>query len=139
MSNQVNDRYVCSDAKCGCELEVKRPCSMVPSGTATLATSQNAAEPQDIGEVQADRSFGGEPISTPGDFGSQGAGAEGLFGTSGGSNEPVSNQGRYGSSIEKSFAHTEHRFVAKSPTCFCGKPMREAGIGVPVNARAARV
>ena len=28
MSNQIGDRYTCSDPNCGCEIELKKPCNM---------------------------------------------------------------------------------------------------------------
>lgn len=29
MANQMGDRYVCSDASCGCEVEIRKPCQLL--------------------------------------------------------------------------------------------------------------
>jgi hypothetical protein len=70
-------------------------------------------------------------ISTQGDYGSQGATGEGLFGTSGSGGSSMTSGG-YGSKItheSDSYSTPGYRAVAsdseiRSFSCFCGKPMR---------------
>lgn len=42
MSNQIGDRYTCSDPNCGCEIEVKHPCNM----TDVTGDSEEVEEPE---------------------------------------------------------------------------------------------
>ncbi len=113
MNTQVGERYKCSDANCACEIEVTKPSRMQHESfgsnsmnTGSLndraqsnhpiggqATSETGASPTGVGSLRNVESAG---ISTPGDFGSQGATGEGVFGTSGG-NQRSTASGRLGS------------------------------------------
>lgn len=100
MQAQVGDRYQCSE--CGCEVQVMNAGSMEEDDVM-----------EDSSEEQSDESIGGSAtgetgagtlrkaetsgISTPGDFGSQGATGERIFGTSGGGQRSTMS-GRLGSS-----------------------------------------
>jgi hypothetical protein len=94
-----------------------------------------------VGSLRNAESFG---ISTPGDFGSQGATGEGVFGTSGG-NQRSTSSGRLGSTTGSSIK-SDPRSVSSTSNietgsagesnfyCACGQPMQKAQ-----SSRAARV
>jgi hypothetical protein len=106
MKTRVGERYQCSDPDCGCEIEITTPSRM------SAESSMNSPMSSSMREFDDDRSIGGSAtgetgpgtlrnaessgISTPGDFGSQGATGEGVFGTSGG-NQRSTMSGRLGS------------------------------------------
>jgi hypothetical protein len=105
MHTRVGERYQCSDPDCGCEIEITTPSRMSSS-------SMNEPMAGTMRDSDEDRSIGGSAtgetgagtlrhaessgISTPGDFGSQGATGEGVFGTSGGGQRSTMS-GRLGS------------------------------------------
>jgi hypothetical protein len=156
MNTQVGERYKCSDANCACEIEVTKPSRMQNEnfGSGSMnAGSMNAGSMSDrsqtnqpmAGSVTEDTGVGSlrnaesAGISTPGDFGSQGATGEGVFGTSGGnqrstasgrlgsiksttlkSDSPAGSQRSTTSSIETGAA-SESNFY-----CVCGQPMQKA-------------
>lgn len=107
MKTRVGERYQCSDPSCGCEIEITSPSRM--SADSSMGGSYSGSMPGSgenrsiggsaTGETGAgtlrDAESGG--ISTPGDYGSQGATGEGVFGTSGG-NQRSTMSGRFGSS-----------------------------------------
>jgi hypothetical protein len=107
MNAQVGERYRCSDANSGCEIEVTSPGRMqnesygigsLDSNSQSRSSNQkpiggSATEETGVGSLRNAESAG---ISTPGDFGSQGATGEGVFGTSGG-NQRSTASGRLGS------------------------------------------
>jgi hypothetical protein len=156
MNAQVGERYRCSDANCGCEIEVTSPGRMqnesygagsVNTGSQSRSTNEkpiggSATEETGIGSLRNAESAG---ISTPGDFGSQGATGEGVFGTSGG-NQRSTMSGRLGSttgSSLKSGSHSSGGSTSNIETlssgesnfyCACGQPMQKAQSG-----RAARM
>src|SRR6202047_559722 len=106
MNAQVGERYRCSDSNCGCEIEV--------TSSGRLGNESYGASPVNTGSQRSpsERPIGGSvtdetgvgslrnaestSVSTPGDFGSQGATGEGVFGTSGG-NQRSTASGRLGS------------------------------------------
>jgi len=125
MSNQIGDRYSCSDPNCGCEIEIQRPCNMVPSDP--------ASEVADTAPSRKD--FRSEGVSTTGDFGDQGSKGEGTFGTVGSGDRSATTSGRYdteGTRVRET-AHSSGRAL----TCFCGSAMTEIGTGRQ-RAQAAR-
>jgi hypothetical protein len=155
MRGQVGERYRCSDPECGCEIEVKSA-----STTSTEANLGGASEPSEnrSGVSPSDETGTGSlrnaesgGISTPGDFGSQGATGEGVFGTSGGSQRSTMS-GRLGSiagafksdradssavslnsgsSIAGGSAHDDSGLIVGDEdegfSCCCGEPMVRSG------------
>src|SRR5471030_262210 len=99
MKTSTGDRYTCSDPSCGCEVEVKNPSRHQTEVGTNTARSANAGTPYvDSTDVDTLRSEATESTSSQGDFGSQGATSEGMFGTSG-AGTSFTTQGRYGSSV----------------------------------------
>jgi len=105
MSNQIGDRYTCSDPNCGCEIEVKSPCNMFDGRSASGNPVGEAANPSsgrptsthtsEVGPVAGD-------ISNLGNSSSPTATGQGVFGASGSGSESATRQGRYGSDVQKS-------------------------------------
>src|SRR3984893_720274 len=155
MNTQVGERYKCSDANCACEIEVTKSSRMQNEGfgsssmnTGSLnersqtnqpiggsATGETGASPTGVGSLRNAESAG---ISTPGDFGSQGATGEGVFGTSGGNRRSTAS-GRLGSttgSTLKSGSQGSQRASTSNIEigsrgesnfyCVCGQPMHKA-------------
>jgi hypothetical protein len=140
MSNQVGDVYSCSDPNCGCEVQIQRPCSMSASGGSSSKTSRGgtsdtteagSSAPAFQGSTNAART---EAISTPADYGDQGASGEGMFGTAG-SGRSATTSGRYDTGSTRPLAggsdvstrpSDPQTASSGSMTCFCGSPMRVA-------------
>jgi len=80
MSNQIGDRYTCSDPNCGCEVAIEGPCN---ADAASTRPGSGSSESDATAFHGATRSSGDENISTVGDFDSRGASGEGLYGTTG--------------------------------------------------------
>lgn len=155
MNAQVGERYRCSDSNCGCEIEVtstgrmqNESFSVGPVNTGSQSRSSNerpiggsATEETGVGSLRNAESAG---ISTPGDFGSQGATGEGVFGTSGG-NQRSTASGRLGSTTgsslrsgSRSSSSTSNIETGSSGEsdfyCACGQPMQKTQ-----SSRAARM
>jgi len=102
MSNQIGDRYTCSNTNCGCEIEVKRPATGAESaGTSSGRRTINfdddidkADTIMDTAYVRAEDAALPKPRSGPGS-----------------ENERKANE-------------------MPVPRCFCGSAMREVGEGV---------
>ncbi len=120
MSNQIGDRYTCSDPKCGCEVVIENPCGMLAASNRGTRDMDNVAE-SDIDEPIR-QEFPSENIATPG-FVSQGATAEGFFGTVGGSDRSATASGRY--DTEGTVLREATSRPAATLTCFCGHEMRQ--------------
>ena len=164
MRSQVGERYRCSDQDCGCEIEVKSASNVSGdepvAGTAGLNESEESIGGAATGETGAGslRNAESSGISTPGDFGSQGATGEGVFGTSGG-NQRSTMSGRLGSTTGAfKSSHTgspavnldsgssiaggddSGLFVADEVdtfSCCCGAPMVKSGTADRGIGRAA--
>lgn len=125
MSNQVGDRYSCSDPECGCEVEIARPCSM----------SSSEDDVAETGSTPRRRDFRSEPTSTTGDYGSQGATGEGVFGGAGTGDRSATASGRYDTEstmredAELNDAEASESEVSGYLICFCGNEMRKVGSG----------
>src|ERR1700732_3821060 len=145
MNAQVGERYRCSDSNCGCEIEV--------TSSGRLGNESYGASPVNTGSQRSpsERPIGGSvtdetgvgslrnaesaSVSTPGDFGSQGATGEGVFGTSGG-NQRFTASGRLGSttgsSLKSSSQTSRTSNIEAGSTgesnfyCACGQPMHKA-------------
>jgi len=116
MSNQMGDRYACSDPNCGCEIKIERPCGMFSSeGSAVVA------------DAPFRREFRSEGVSTTGDYGDQGASGEGTFGTAGSSDRSATASGRYDTEATRMHPTAGASGRTLSLTCFCGRAMREVG------------
>jgi hypothetical protein len=110
MSNQTGDRYMCSNATCGCEIEVKRPAAGaestgVTSGRRSVRLDDDLAKSDtimDVAYVRPEDADLPRPRSGPGQ-----------------ENERRANE-------------------LPVPRCFCGSPMQEVGEGV-VKTRVASV
>jgi hypothetical protein len=125
MSNQVGDRYACSDPNCGCEVEIRRPYS----GETMSEAAGTTVRPSGY-------EYRSEPISTSDDFGgSQGATGEGTFGTAGTSDPGALGSGRYDN--ESTRLHESRRPAARTLTCFCGSKMTQ--VGTQQRAHAAQI
>jgi hypothetical protein len=117
MSNQIGDRYTCSDPNCGCEIQINSPCRMFDGRSATTTHVEEASNPGSARPTSTHTSEVGPVagnISNLGDSGSPTSTGEGVFGTSGGGSESATRQGRYGSDVRK---------AASSPVT----PMRTSG------------
>jgi hypothetical protein len=149
MNAQVGERYRCSDANCACEIEVTSPgrtqnesygANSISSGSQNRSSSETAIGGSATEETRAGslRNAESATISTPGDFGSQGATGEGVFGTSGG-NQRSTASGRLGSttgstlksgsqgSQRASTSNIETGSTGESNFyCACGQPMYKA-------------
>ena len=110
MSNQTGDRYTCSNAICGCEIEVKRP-AMGAESTGQTSGRRSVKLDDDLGKsdtimdvayVRPEDAHLPAPRSGPGQ-----------------ENERKANE-------------------MPVPRCFCGSPMEEVGEGV-AKARVASV
>lgn len=102
MSNQAGDRYMCSNANCGCEIEVRIPAAEAEStGKSSGRRSVRIDDDLDKSDTIMDVTY-----VRPEDAGlpkpRSGPGAE---------NERKANE-------------------MPVPLCFCGSPMREVGEGV---------
>jgi hypothetical protein len=156
MNAQAGERYKCSDANCGCEIEVTNPgrTQQESSGSSSMnagSFNEKSRSNQPLGAsgtgetgVGSLRNAESAGISTPGDFGSQGATGEGVFGTSGG-NQRSTASGRLGSttgsslkpgSQSSSTSNIETGSAGRSSFyCACGQPMHKAQSA----SRAARM
>ncbi len=149
MSNQVGDRYECSDPNCGCRVEIERPCGIHSadrrgaSAESVIDDATTNSSSSFQGASRADRTD--TVISTPGDFGAQGASGERTFGSSASGRSAVGS-GRYdnytsrGASAE-SDARTSSRGnagVTDELRCFCGSPMKLSS-AANRNSQAARM
>jgi hypothetical protein len=150
MSNQTGDRYTCTDPNCGCEIRIERPCSMMPSGSEYSSESNISSKEEERGSENSGSitgNFRRESTSTPGDFGAQGATGEGTFGTSGTGGGSSMMSGRYdtpGNFVRRTPEETSRsapvqRNVPSGPTCFCGRPMTQAGTSTRAAAARAGV
>lgn len=151
MNMQTGERYKCSDSNCGCEIEVTSPSTMQQQDSSYGSNSMNAGSSEHsiggsaTGEtgVGSLRNAEAGGISTPGDFGSQGATGEGVFGTSGGKQRSTMS-GRLGSTTGSSLRSGPSTSSTSSIetgsaseasfSCCCGQPMRKAQ-----SSRSARV
>lgn len=139
MSNEIGDRYTCTDPNCGCELVIEKPCGMVGSAAhediSAMETSLPGAKLRREGSSHA--------IPTQGDYGSQGATGEGVFGTAGTGDSYATASGRYDNltaSLHKSSPSTHEHSRSETnaaPTCFCGHKMRQIGTS-HTSAQSAR-
>jgi hypothetical protein len=143
MSNQTGDRYSCSNPACGCEIQIQRPCNSVAS-TANV-TSGSLESRATSGTIESDsmleknREFRADaPVSTVGDYGSQGATGEGMFGTSG-SGRSATMSGRYDTESmrvrDDAPATQRVSSTERSLRCFCGHEMRQIGGSVRAATR----
>lgn len=121
MSNQIGDRYTCSDPHCGCEIEIERPCSMIPTNVEAEIASDTSLR------GVATHDFRSHEVSTVGDYGSQGVSSEGVFGTSGAGDKNATASGRYDSYAHKSAGSASEQVSASTLVCFCGNKMRQIG------------
>jgi hypothetical protein len=162
MRSQIGERYRCSDPDCGCEIEVKTA-SNSSRGNIVESTGNRRAGVAPADETGAGllRNAESGGISTPGDFGSQGATGEGVFGTSGG-NQRSTMSGRLGSlagafksdradssavnldsgdSIAAETSNDEGRSIVgyedEGFSCCCGQPMVRSGAAERGLGRAA--
>jgi hypothetical protein len=114
MQAHVGERYQCS--ACGCEVQVTSTGSMQQDDVMRDFTADQPRERSIGGSATGETSAGAlrkaesSGISTPGDFGSQGATGEGVFGTSGGGQRSTTS-GRLGSSTA-----SLHSSATGSPT-----------------------
>ena len=155
MIAQVGERYRCSDSNCGCEIEVTSSGRLGNEsyGASPVNTGSQSRSPSErpIGGSVTDETGVGSlrnaesaSVSTPGDFGSQGATGEGVFGTSGG-NQRSTASGRLGSTgsslksgsqLPSSTSNIETGSSGESVFyCACGQPMQKA----QPSGRAARM
>jgi hypothetical protein len=164
MHTQAGERYQCSDPNCGCEIQVltgsradNASGGMRAEGRGAQAIGGPATGETGVGSLRNAETGG---TSTPGDFGSQGATGEGVFGTSGG-NQRSTSSGRLGSSTGglhsgatgtpasaeaasgsgsgryDAFTGGEPRAEANF-SCCCGQPMRKNSGATGEFSRSAR-
>jgi hypothetical protein len=158
MKANAGDHYRCSDASCGCEVEIRNPSRLQADGGSTAAYSGSSGATGISGSLSGTgslRSAESQSTSTQGDYGSQGTGA-GTFETPGGRSDRM--QRRYGSDSSTGSSGSTPSSTASSRTmedspagafsqhsgsgdlsCFCGKPMLRTGQGESQSSsRAAR-
>ena len=107
MSNQMGDRYTCSDPNCGCEIEIKSPCNMFDGRSASTTHVEEVSNPSSARPTSTHTSEVGPVVGSISGFGDSGSPAstgEGVFGTSGRGSESATRQGRYGSDVRKTAA-----------------------------------
>lgn len=121
MSNQVGDRYVCSDPNCGCEVEIERPCSM---GSAEVDVSESSSV--------KNRDFRAQPNSTVGGYRSPGVTAESPVGGAGVGDRNATTSNRYRTETTRI-----RKEAADTLICFCGARMREIGSANRTQATSA--
>jgi hypothetical protein len=164
MQAQVGDRYQCS--ACGCEVQVMNAGSMeqedVMGDSSEMGSEDESVGGSATGETGAGtlRKAETSGISTPGDFGSQGASGEGIFGTSGGGQRSTMS-GRLGSSTASlrssatgssassgssqsgsgrydDIGGTSTESEQESFSCCCGEPMTKSSGGSRGLSRSAQ-
>ena|SRR5579871_6831827 len=143
MSNQTGDRYSCSNPNCGCEVQIQRPCSSVASNanvaSSTLESRAASGNLESDSMLSKNRELRADaPVSTVGDYGSQGASGEGMFGTSG-SGRSATTSGRYDT---ESMRIRDDAPATQRPSnsdatlrCFCGHEMRQISTSVRAATR----
>lgn len=161
MQSQVGERYRCSDPDCGCEIEITAVSRLQDENSLNENANDRSVGGAATGEtgVGTLRNAEAGGISTPGDFGSQGATGEGVFGTSGGSQRstmsgrlgsstgglrsgatgsPASRESSSASEDSASFGADDDSTLIEEESffCFCGQPMTKTS-GQP-SSRAAR-
>jgi len=123
MANQIGDRYVCSDARCGCEVEVLRPCQRLESegggqmdrARRLALSSELSTPPSAVNEPRIDAGL------------QEGAGERG--GTYGSPKLEEGTRGPFRSEEEleaidsPAGESSSARMRAAAPSCFCGSPM----------------
>lgn len=163
MQSQVGERYRCSDPDCGCEIQITAASRLQDETSMNENANDRSVGGAATGEtgVGTLRNAEAGGISTPGDFGSQGATGEGVFGTSGGSQRSTMS-GRLGSSTgglrsgatgspasseasnlsgsgdPTSFSADDDSTLIEEESffCFCGQPMTKTT--GQTSSRAAR-
>ena len=145
MNSQVGDRFTCSNANCGCEVEIKQPSNMSTERSGE-SKSENSSPQSGTGNAPTMRRTGSEAVSTQGDYGSQGATGEGTFGTASTGDPNALGSGRYdrestrvressGSSALSESGRQRSGFML---ICFCGSEMRPGKAGERAQAARAR-
>ncbi|HMI50655.1 MAG TPA: hypothetical protein VK525_04025 [Candidatus Saccharimonadales bacterium] len=143
MSNQIGDRYTCSDPNCGCEIEVKSPCNMfdgrspsaTPVGDANSASARPTSTPtSELDSAAGDIRYGSNAQTfAPGSSSS-------LLGSGSSSNRVANSSldptddlsGSDALEIDITDAvnalddTTDSRFISMSLTCFCGSQMTQS-------------
>jgi hypothetical protein len=164
MQTQVGERYQCS--ACGCEVQVTNAGSILEDDILRDSTEDETSDQAVGGAATGEPGAGtlrraeSSGISTPGDFGSQGATGEGVFGTSGGgqrsttsgrfgsstaslhsgaTGSPASSSGSSGSGRYDDVAGVISEREQESFSCCCGQPMTKSsssGRGLSRSAQA---
>jgi hypothetical protein len=149
---QVGERYSCSS--CGCEIEVTssgrtQDQSFVNEPSSWRPIGGSATGETGVGSLRNAEAAG---ISTPGDFGSQGATGEGIFGTSGGGQRSTAS-GRLGSTTAALHSSptgspasqtavgssaSEPSSETQSFSCCCGQPMSKSSASSRGLSRSAQ-
>lgn len=145
MNSQVGDRFTCSNANCGCEVEIKQPSNMSAERSGGAKGGSSSLE-SGAGNAPTTRRTGSEPVSTQGDYGSQGATGEGTFGTSGTGDPNALGSGRYDrestrvreSSGSSGLSESGRQSSGLMLICFCGSEMRPGKTGERAQAARAR-
>jgi hypothetical protein len=157
MKANAGDRYRCSDASCGCEVEIRNPSRAegdVGSSAAQSGSSGGTGISGSSSGTGSLRSAESQSTSTQGDYGSQGATGEGTFGTfrrQFGNDAGALWLGQH-CGLKRVNSTPSSRTMEDSPagpfsqhsgsgtlSCFCGKPMHRTAEGESqTSSRAAR-
>jgi hypothetical protein len=133
MANSIGDRYTCSNATCGCEIEVLRPSSIGKSeartetGRRTAILSDLSVPPSRVNEPRINLGLEEGAGERRGDYGSPKFEEPGAFRDE--EDEVVVEGGA------TKAGETSTRRAGLTLTCFCGNPMVLSG-GQSTSARA---
>lgn len=126
MTNLMGDRYTCSNANCGCEIEVLRPSSLGESGTRTETVvrtpmaSDLFVPPSRVNEPRESASLIEGAGERSGSYGSPKLEREGAFRTEG-------EEELEGVIEDTGKPAASRRGELFTLTCFCGNPMILSG------------
>jgi hypothetical protein len=136
MSNQIGDRYTCSDPNCGCEIEVKSPCNMFDGRSASSTHVDEATNPASARPTRTATSEVGPVVQSSGTSSNRVANS---------SLDPADDlSGSDDMELDLTDAvdalddSTRSRSISMSLTCFCGNQMTQSG-SRNTAARAASV
>lgn len=123
MANQIGDRYVCLDTRCGCEVEIVRPCQMLElkeerqteHARRLALSSELSTPPSAVNEPRIDAGLQEGAGERAGTYGSPKL----EEGTRGPFRSEEELEGIDSPAGEASSA----RMRADAPSCFCGSPM----------------
>lgn len=134
MNAQAGERYRCSDANCGCEIEITNPsAAQDDSDNEVIGSANDRSIVGSLSNADAasQRYSAARAISTPGDYGSRDPGGEGLYASGENPRAAGSQRSGAGESSFKSGSSYISRLAGGATeepafSCCCGQPMRKS-------------